>query len=260
MWQRPAGAPKIDLERQRVFPRSAVERPLQRSVGNKSAVPIILPVDFGGCKAGRQRPAGHDMLRSYAIGGGVEIGKVSGTDIHGANAEAHGSGIDPVEIHQPLEGSLQGRSIIVAGLVRAARGPQCRRRHTRSKKIRSAKQEDAHGSSLIDKLMNKSVSKLDGFEIWDAQRRRANGLPKFTKSIDALVRGIAGNDCCIDGADRDSRDPIRMKIRLSQGLIDPSLVGAECSAALEQKDNLLEWRPWVLPGVGSERHVNTLIC
>src|SRR5262250_1735270 len=108
------------------------------------------------------------MLRSYAIGSGVEIGKVSGTDIHGANAEAHGSGIDPVEIHQPLEGGLQGRSVIVAGLVRAARGPQRHRRHTRNKKIRSAEHEDVHSSSLIDELMNKRVSKFNGFEIWDA--------------------------------------------------------------------------------------------
>src|SRR6516162_4633769 len=41
-----------------------------------------------------------------------------------------------------------------------------------------------------------------------------------------------------------------MKIRLSQGLIYPSLVGAQCSASLEQQDNLLEWRPCVFLGVG----------
>src|ERR1700756_4510670 len=168
MWQRPAGAPKIDLERERVFPRLAVEHPLQWSVGNKSTVPVILPVDFGGRKAGRQRTAGHDMLRPYGIGGGVEIGKVSSTNIHGADAEAHASGIDPVEIHQTLEGSLQRRSIIVAGLVRCARGPQRRRGHPRSKKIRSAKQEDIHGSSLIDNVMNKRILKFNGLEIWDA--------------------------------------------------------------------------------------------
>ena len=40
-----------------------------------------------------------------------------------------------------------------------------------------------------------------------------------------------------------------MKIRLSQGLIYPSLVGAKCSPSLEQQDNLLELRPCVLLGV-----------
>src|SRR6516165_4794964 len=100
MRQRPAGAPKVDVERQRVFPRLSVEHPLQRSIGNKSTVPIILSVDFGGRKAGGQRAARYDVLRSYAMGGVVEIGKVSSTNIHGADAEAHGSGIDPVEIHQ----------------------------------------------------------------------------------------------------------------------------------------------------------------
>src|SRR5215510_4190747 len=106
MWQRPAGAPKVDLERERILSRSAIENPLQWSIGNKSTVPIILPVDFGRWKPGRQRTRGHDMLRSYAMGGGVEIGKVSSTDIHGADAETHASCIDPVEIHQTLEGSL----------------------------------------------------------------------------------------------------------------------------------------------------------
>src|SRR5215475_15014700 len=105
MWQRPAGAPEVDLERERVFARPAVEHPLQRSVGNKSTIPIILPVDFGGRKAGRQRTAGHDVLRPYAMGGGVEIDKVSSTNIHGPDAEAHASCIDPVEIHQALKSS-----------------------------------------------------------------------------------------------------------------------------------------------------------
>src|SRR6516165_5591529 len=126
MWQRPAGAPKIDLERERVFPRLAVEHPLQWSVGNKSTVPVILPVDFGGRKAGRQRAAGHDMLRPYAMRGGVEIGKVPSTNIHGADTEAHATGIDPVEVDQTFEGRSQWRSIIIAGLVRCVRGPQYR--------------------------------------------------------------------------------------------------------------------------------------
>src|SRR5262245_4132573 len=167
MWQRPGAAPEVDLERERVFSRAAVEHPLQWSVGNKSTVPVILPVDFGGRKAGRKRTAGYDMLRPYAIGGGVEIGKVPGSNVRGAHTEAHGTGIDPVEIHQTFEGSPHRRSIIVAGLVWCIHWPQRRRWHTRSKKIRSAKQEDIHGSSLIDKVMNKRILKFDGFEIWD---------------------------------------------------------------------------------------------
>src|SRR5262249_26296533 len=41
-----------------------------------------------------------------------------------------------------------------------------------------------------------------------------------------------------------------MQIRLSEGLIYSSLVGAKCSTSLEQQDNLLELRPCVFPGVG----------
>ena len=40
-----------------------------------------------------------------------------------------------------------------------------------------------------------------------------------------------------------------MKIRLSESLIYPSLVGAERSASLEQQDNLLELRPCVFLAV-----------
>jgi hypothetical protein len=69
------------------------------------------------------------------------------------------------------------------------------------------------------------------------------------KTSSALIRG--GNR--LTSAHHDfaaSRDPIRMKIRLSQGLIYPSLVGAKCSASLEQQDNSLELRPYVFLGVG----------
>src|SRR5215813_2291264 len=123
------------------------------------------------------------MFGSYAMGSGVEIGKVSSADIYCAHAKAHVPCVDPVEIHQALESSLQRRSVIVAGLVWGTRGPQRHRRHTRSKKIRSAKQEDVHGSSLIDEVMNKRILKFNRFEIWDAYRRRADGLPKIAKSI-----------------------------------------------------------------------------
>src|SRR5437588_390594 len=49
-----ARVPQIDLERERVEPRLVLQYPLQRRVGNETAVPIILAVDFGGGKAGRQ--------------------------------------------------------------------------------------------------------------------------------------------------------------------------------------------------------------
>src|SRR5262249_41924671 len=161
----------------------------------KSTVPIILSINFSSRKARRQRAAGQDMLRSYAMGGGVEIGKASSTDIDGADAEAHVSCIDPVEIHQTLEYSLKRRRIIVAVLVRGARGPQCRRWHTRNKKIRGPKQEDVHSPYLIDKVMHKRIWKFNRFGIWDAYRRRTDGLPKFAQPIHALVRGVSGDDC-----------------------------------------------------------------
>ncbi len=89
-------------------PRPACEHPLQRRVGNKSAVPIILTVDFGGREARREGAAGDNMLRSNAMGCGVEIGKISSTHAHCADAEARESGVDKVEIHKTLKVAFSG--------------------------------------------------------------------------------------------------------------------------------------------------------
>src|SRR6516165_4546885 len=107
MWQFTACVPEIDLERERILARFVVEHPLQWRVGDKSAVPIVFAVDFGSRKAGRQRTAGNDMLRSNASTRGVEINKVASAYVHAADAEAHASGVDPVEIHQAFERSLE---------------------------------------------------------------------------------------------------------------------------------------------------------
>src|SRR5262249_60374313 len=50
-----------------------------------------------------------------------------------------------------------------------------------------------------------------------------------------------------------------MQIRLSEGLIYSSLVGAKCSTSLKQQDNLLELRPYVFPGVGWRRGHTELV-
>src|SRR5262249_8147178 len=97
--------------------------PLQGCVGDEAAIPIILAVDFGCGKTGRQRAAGNDVLGPDAMGRVVEIGEVTGSDVDGANAEPEVTGIDAIEIHQARERPLERGSVIVARLVDAAPGP-----------------------------------------------------------------------------------------------------------------------------------------
>ena len=167
-----ARAPEIDLERQRVQPRPAVEHPLQRRVGNEAAVPIIFAVDLGRRKSGRQRAAGDDMRRADAMGRGIEIDEVAGSDIHRADAEAHGAGIEPVEVHQALERRLQRSDVIEAELVGASGdGQNNGREQTRREEMRRAEQHDAQRAGLIDEAVNGIVP--DRRSMRDMARREA---------------------------------------------------------------------------------------
>jgi len=59
----------------------------------------------------------------------------------------------------------------------------------------------------------------------------------------ALGRRVAHNDGRVDGADGNAGDPIWMQVRLGQRFIDPSLIGAECAALLQQESDAFEGRP-----------------
>jgi hypothetical protein len=55
-------------------------------------------------------------------------------------------------------------------------------------------------------------------------------VPKFTQRVNATLWWIAGDDRRIDGADRDSGNPIGMQVGLGQRLINARLIGAKCAA------------------------------
>jgi hypothetical protein len=94
---------------------------------------------------------------------------------------------------------------------------------------------------LIDQLVLDVVI-LDLPESGYAERRSRDRVPKLAQRINATLRRIAGDDRRIDGADRDSGNPIGMQIGLGQRLINASLIGAERAAALEQQRDLFEGR------------------
>jgi hypothetical protein len=57
------------------------------------------------------------------------------------------------------------------------------------------------------------------------------------------LRHIAGNQTCIDGADRRADDPVRLDSSFVQRLIDTGLIGTQCAAALQYQHDLAGQRP-----------------
>src|SRR5262249_43476058 len=145
------------------------------------------------------------------------------------------------EIDHTLQRRSQRRVVVIARFIWTSRWPDGRRRQARHKEIRRPKQENAYGTRLIDKLML-VVAELDLPEIGNAKRRSRDRAPKLAQRVDATLRRIAGNDRGIDGADRDSGNPIRMQISLGQRLVNTRLIGAERAAALKQQRDLFERR------------------
>jgi hypothetical protein len=94
------------------------------------------------------------------------------------------------------------------------------------------------------------AAQLDGLEIGNAERRVADALPEFAQPFDPALGRVTGNQCRIDGADRYSRHPVRMEIVLGERLINPRLIGAERSAALQQQRDPLERGALPAPAFG----------
>ena len=78
------------------------------------------------------------------------------------------------------------------------------------------------------------------FRYGKSQRALADLLPKLTQPVDAPLRRVARYDRRVDGADRNSRDPVWMEIGFRKSLVDPGLIGAERASALQQQGDLLK--------------------
>ena len=149
-----ARAPQIDLKGQRILARLAGKHPLQRRVRNKTAIPIMFALDFGGRKTRRQGTARHDMFHADIMRGVVEIDEIAGSHIHRADAETGNAGIDEVEIHQAFEGRFQRGNIVIAQGINVSRYERHRRRDPRLEEARRAPEQIAQCAKLIEPCMN----------------------------------------------------------------------------------------------------------
>ena len=102
-----------------------------------------------------------------------------GLDVHRADAEAHGAGVEAVEVHQALKRRLQRSDVIEAELVGIWRRPERGRERTGREKMRRAEHHDAQRACLVDDAMGEVVLDFDRTEIRDAQRRRTDGFPEL---------------------------------------------------------------------------------
>src|SRR5262249_2579718 len=223
--------PKVDLEGERVAPRARAEHPFERRIRDQAAVPKIFVADLGRRETRRQRTRGGDMFESDLVRGVVEIGEIAAAHFDRADAKAHLAGIDTLEIDQTLECRTQQRVVVIARSLRTAGRPNGWRWQARHKEIRRTEQQDIYGTSLIEKLML-VVAEFDLSEIGYAEWRSRHCVPKFAQRVHPLLRRIAGDDRRVNGADRDSGNPVGMQIGLDQCLINARLISPERAAPL----------------------------
>jgi hypothetical protein len=65
-----------------------------------------------------------------------------------------------------------------------------------------------------------------------------HALPKLAQALNSSFGWVSSDDGAVDSTDRRAGDPGRGLAGFAQGLVGASLVGAECSAALEDKNDL----------------------
>jgi hypothetical protein len=107
---------QVDLETEATAARKVIEHVLQRSVGHKPAVPILLAVDLHQ-KTRWQGATGHHVLGTHGDRIVVEKGKAADAHVHRADAEAHCLGVDAIEVDQTLERALEQVCVVVTGWI-----------------------------------------------------------------------------------------------------------------------------------------------
>src|SRR5262249_8493021 len=74
--------------------------------------------------------------------------------------------------------------------------------------------------------------------------------PEFLETFQPVASRIAGNQACVDGADRGADDPVRLDAVLVQRVVDAGVISAERAATLQHQHDLLLT---VLPGTTGVR-------
>ena len=192
-------------------------------------------VDHGRRKARWQRAARHDMSGGDFLSLSVEVDRVSGLDVHRAEGEPHARSIvEEVEIDELLERMPERRIIVDAQCLSAALRSEEWRRHARDEETGNAENDDRRG---VD------PSKRDPQRVElcgsDQRQSRRHAIPEFAQPFDSPFGRIARDQRCVDGADRNACDPVGREALLGHAFVHSGLVGAERTAALQDKNAVL---------------------
>jgi hypothetical protein len=69
--------------------------------------------------------------------------------------------------------------------------------------------------------------------------RCCDGFPERAKARNPVGGSVAGDDRCVDRADRDARDPVRRVLRVGERFVDSGLVASKSASALKHQSNFL---------------------
>lgn len=112
---------RAGLVRQGIVARLAIDHPLQKSVRDETAVPVVLAFGLDGREPGRQRAARHDVLGPEGVRRRVEIDESARPDVECAYAQPGRASIETIKIDQTFQRALEipgvvgARSIVPAG-------------------------------------------------------------------------------------------------------------------------------------------------
>src|SRR5262249_52738233 len=115
-----------------------LEHIFEGGVGNEASIPIGLTINRDGRKAWRQSAARHDMLRTYRLGGGVEILHVACQYLYRADACSHHARVQQVEVDKLDQRRAEWFSIVDADRFGHPRWHDHRGRKSRLKKARNS--------------------------------------------------------------------------------------------------------------------------
>src|SRR5215471_7559199 len=207
--KRSARIEEVYLEHQRVQTVFLVEQVLQGCVRYDAAVPEIVAADLDHRQRRWQRTARQDVVRFYDFLTVVEVDEIAALDIDRSDREAHGLGIQQVEVDKIEKRLAQRRGIVVAGCMLRTGCAQPWSRHARREETRLSEHHREERTGRIARLAKRvAIRRMQP----DLAGRYL--VPERMQLFHSPLGRIPGDDRCIDRADRNAGHPVRLHAAL----------------------------------------------
>ena len=221
-------APEIDLKGERISLVAIIDHPLQRRVGDETAIPVVLAFDLDGRKARRQGAACHDVLGPDRVGSRVEVHEVASPDIDGTRAEACHPGVEAIKIDEAFQRLFETFCVVEARSPMRPAGLQPGHERPREKESRRTAGHGQAGTHLIEDVARvvaaREILKRLGRPMPRCDGRHVH--PKLAQTVNAVLGSVAGDDSAVDRTNRNAGNPVRMNVGFRERLVDASLIRA----------------------------------